>query len=163
MRNLSIIAAIDRNNAIGRNGQLLCHLPADLKHFKELTSGHTIIMGRVTFDSLPKGALPNRRNIVVTRNPNFKAEGVETALSVEDALWMSRDDSEVFVIGGGQIYRETLPLSTHLYLTRIDASFSDADTFFPEINLNVWTETSCKHFSADEKHAYAFSFVNYRR
>ena len=111
MRNLSIIAAIDRNNAIGRNGQLLCHLPADLKHFKELTSGHTIIMGRVTFDSLPKGALPNRRNIVVTRNPNFKAEGVETALSVEDALWMSRDDSEVFVIGGGQIYRETLPLS----------------------------------------------------
>lgn len=163
MKNLSVIAAAARNNAIGKNGQLLCHMPADMKHFKELTTGHTVIMGRVTFESLPKGALPNRRNIVVTRNPAFRAENTEVALSIEDALWMARNDDEAFVIGGEQIYRETLPLSTRLYLTLIDAAFPGADAFFPEINLNMWTEVSREHHSADEKNPHPYTFVNYRR
>ena len=156
MKNLSIIAAVARNNAIGKGGDLLCHLSADLQRFKALTTQHTIIMGRRTFESLPKGALPNRRNIVVTRNPAFSAPGVETFLSLEDALWAAKDDGEVFVIGGEQIYRETIAMASRLYLTHIDASFSGADEleFLP-------IKTVCEFYgSIINYHSHIKIFVN---
>ena len=138
MKKLSVVVAVARDNAIGRNGDLLCHLPADLRHFKNLTSGHTVVMGRRTFDSLPKGALPNRRNIVITRNPAFSAPGTETAASIEALPGMIAPDETVFVIGGEQIYRQLLPLATELCLTRIEAAFPDACTFCPLLNENEW-------------------------
>ena len=163
MKNLSIIAAVARNNAIGKGGDLLCHLSADLQRFKALTTQHTIIMGRRTFESLPKGALPNRRNIVVTRNPAFSAPGVEAFLSLEDALWAAKDDGEVFVIGGEQIYRETIAMASRLYLTHIDASFSGADAFFPQVNFAEWKETFREHHKADDSNPHSFTVINYER
>lgn len=131
---MKIVVAIDRKGAIGRRGDLLAHLSDDLRRFKALTTGHTVIMGRKTFESLPKGALPNRRNIVVTRNADYNPAGAETARSLEVALAMATDDA--FVIGGGEIYRLALPLADTLYLTVIDAGYDDADTFFPTLPLN---------------------------
>ena len=128
---LSIIVAIADNNAIGRNGDLVFHISADLKHFKQLTMGHAVIMGRKTFESLPGGALPGRRNIVVTRNPAWTAPGVETATSLRDAIALAGNDA--FIIGGAQIYAEALPLAHTLYITRIFADAPGADTFFPPI------------------------------
>ena len=155
---ISIIVAIADGNAIGRNGGLLCHLPADLKHFKAVTSGHTVIMGRKTFDSLPKGALPNRRNIVVTRNPAFSAPGVETADSLEKAFEMTAGDGEVFIIGGAQIYNESLPFADKIYLTKIEASFPDADTFFPEIG-DDWQVVEEVFQPSDEKNPFGCRFL----
>lgn len=164
MKNLSIIAAVAKGGAIGKNGGLLCHMSADLQRFKALTTGHTIVMGRRTFDSLPKGALPNRRNIVITRNPQFSAPGVEVALSVEDAFRMAESDGEVFVIGGEQIYRATLPFASRLYLTEIDATFFGADTFFPDVNWKEeWRETLREHHQSDDRNPHPYSFVNYER
>ena len=130
---ITIIAAIGRDNAIGRNGDLAFHLRADMRHFKELTTGHTVVMGRKTFDSLPKGALPNRRNIVITRNPDFAAAGTERAASLDEAIAMAADE-EIFIIGGGEIYRQALPLADRMELTLIDADTPDADTYFPIID-----------------------------
>lgn len=155
---ISIIVAVAENNAIGKAGDLLCHLSSDLKHFKAVTSGHTVIMGRKTFDSLPKGALPNRRNIVITRNTAFVAEKVEVAHSLEEALNMA--DGNAFIIGGEQIYRLALPLAEKLFITEIHAEFPDADTFFPEINTDQWAEESRETFPADEKNQFPYSFVN---
>lgn len=163
MKKLSVVVAVARDNAIGRNGDLLCHLPADLRHFKNLTSGHTVVMGRRTFDSLPKGALPNRRNIVITRNPAFSAPGTETAASIEALPGMIAPDETVFVIGGEQIYRQLLPLATELCLTRIEAAFPDADTFFPVFDENEWEETWREAHEPDEKNAYPYTFLIYRR
>lgn len=163
MKKLSVVVAVARDNAIGRNGDLLCHLPADLRHFKNLTSGHTVVMGRRTFDSLPKGALPNRRNIVITRNPAFSAPGTETAASIEALPGMIAPDETVFVLGGEQIYRQLLPLATELCLTRIEASFPDADTFFPVFDENEWEETWREAHEPDEKNAYPYTFLIYRR
>lgn len=163
MKKLSVVVAVARDNAIGRNGDLLCHLPADLRHFKNLTSGHTVVMGRRTFDSLPKGALPNRRNIVITHNPAFSAPGTETATSIEALPGMIAPDETVFVIGGEQIYRQLLPLATELCLTRIEASFPDADTFFPVFDENEWEETWREAHEPDEKNAYPYTFLIYRR
>lgn len=155
---ISIIVAVAENNAIGKAGDLLCHLSSDLKHFKAVTSGHTVIMGRKTFDSLPKGALPNRRNIVITRNSAFAAEKVEVAHSLEEALNMA--GSNAFIIGGEQIYSQALPFADKLFLTEIHADFPDADTFFPEINTDQWAEESRETFPADEKNQFPYSFVN---
>lgn len=163
MKNLSLIAAVAHGNAIGRNGQLLCHMPADMRRFKELTTGHTVIMGRLTFESLPKGALPNRRNIVITRNPGFSAENAETAHSVEDALRMAESDDAVYVIGGAQIYRAALPFASRLCLTHIDADFPDADAFFPEFDRNEWREVSKECHAADEKNPHPYAFADYLR
>ena len=160
---ISIIAAIGRNGEAGKNGGLLCHLPADLKHFKEITSGHTVIMGRKTFESLPKGPLPNRRNMVVSRNSGLKIEGAEVYPSPDAAFMGLIDENEVFVIGGGQIYRQVLPVADKLYLTKIDADFPEADVFFPEIDFSVWRETGRETFLADEKNPYSFSFLEYER
>ena len=141
---VTIIAAITSDKgAIGRKGDLIYHVSADLKHFKALTTGHTVVMGRRTFDSLPKGALPNRRNIVVTRNAELKPIGAETAGSLEEALAMC-EGQEVFVIGGGEIYRQALGLADRLNLTMVDEPTPvDADTFFPAMirrsgRLPIW-------------------------
>lgn len=163
MNNISIIAAVAKDGAIGKQGDLLCHMSADLKRFKALTTGHTVVMGRRTFDSLPKGALPNRRNIVVTRNPQFSAPGVEVALSVDEALRLAGSDDEVFVIGGEQIYRATIALASRLYLTEIDAHFDDADAFFPDVDVSAWRQTSIESHTPDERNPYPYAFVNYER
>jgi dihydrofolate reductase len=160
---ISIIVAIGKNNEIGKGNELLCHLPADLKHFKEITSGHTIIMGRKTFESLPKGALPNRKNVVISRNKALKLEGATVYDSLDYALLKGMTDEEVFVIGGAQIYQQILPTADKLYLTKIHADFPEADVFFPKINYREWKEISRETFPADEKNLYSFSFVELER
>ena len=163
MTDLSIIVAVAADGAIGKQGGLLCHMRADMQRFKALTTGHTIIMGRRTYDSLPKGALPNRRNIVVTRNAAFTAPGVEVATGIDEALRMADGDGEVFVIGGEQIYRATMERATRLYLTEIHAGFEGADAFFPDVDKNAWTEESREEHEADEKNPHPYAFVNWRR
>jgi dihydrofolate reductase len=160
---VSIIVVVGKNNEIGKGNQLLCHLPADLKHFKEITLGHTILMGRKTFDSLPKGALPNRRNIVVSRNPGLSLEGAEVYASLDHALIKLIDEEEVFIIGGAQIYAQTLPFADKLYLTKIHSDFPEADVFFPPVHYQEWQEISRETFSSDEKNPYSFSFIEYER
>jgi len=160
---ISIVVATGRSNEIGIKGGLLCHLPADLKRFKEITSGHTVIMGRKTFESLPKGPLPNRRNVVISRNPDLKIEGVEVYPSLDYAFIILIDEEEVFIIGGEQIYEQTLPIADKIYLTKIHADFPEADVFFPKIDLSVWRETNRETFFADEKNPYSFSFIEYER
>lgn len=159
---LSIIAAIARNRAIGFENKLLYRLPNDLKRFKALTTGHTIIMGRKTFESLPKGALPNRRNIVLSRQ-GIQPEGTERFASLEAALAACRADEEVFIIGGASVYREALPLADKLCITHIDGIPGQADAFFPEIDPSVWEATSTEEHPADEKHSHPYRFVDYRR
>ncbi|MDL2256808.1 dihydrofolate reductase [Bacteroidales bacterium OttesenSCG-928-I14] len=160
---ISLIVAIGQNNEMGRNGDLLTHLPSDLKHFKQITSGHSVIMGRKTFDSLPKGPLPNRRNLVISRQKDLLIDGAEVYTSLDEALLKVMNEEEVFIIGGGQIYSQMLPDADRLYLTRIHASFPDADTFFPEIRLNEWRETNRESFPSDEKHPFAYTFIDLER
>ncbi|MDR2087325.1 MAG: dihydrofolate reductase [Dysgonamonadaceae bacterium] len=159
---ISIIAALGRNSEIGKGNNLLCHLPADLKHFKEITSGHTVIMGRKTFESLPNGALPNRRNIVLSRDKNRKFEGAEVHASLFAMLQLI-DEEEVFVIGGARIYEQVLPVAGKLYLTKIDADFPGADVFFPPVNFREWKETRKEAFPSDEKNPYPVTFLEYER
>ena len=161
--NLSIIAVIGENNEIGRNNNLLCRLPADLKYFKELTTGHTVVMGRKTFESLPKGALPNRKNIVLTRNKDLSFDNCLIYSSLSEVVDNEKDTNDIFVIGGGEIYRQALPLVNKLYLTKIHAKYEDADTFFPDIDYSEWEEISREEHKADEKNPYDFSFLVYRR
>jgi dihydrofolate reductase len=158
---ISIIVAIAGNAAIGQNNDLLCHLPNDLKRFKTLTSGHSIIMGRKTFESLPKGALPNRRNIVISRTEKH-FPGCETVDSLQKALSLCSLEDEVFIIGGASVYEQSLPLADKLYLTQIHHDFPQADTFLP-LDLEDWREIKREEMSPDEKHLYAYSFVDYIR
>ncbi len=168
---ISIIVAIDCNNAIGADNKLIYWLPDDLKRFKKLTTGNTIIMGRKTFESLPKGALPNRRNIVLSRNTELQFPGADTFPSLKAALEDCRiqaeqgreDAKEVFIIGGASVYRQALPLADRLCLTEIDATSESADTFFPEFDRSQWVETFREDHLSDERHAYPFSFVNLER
>lgn len=127
---VAIIVIVDENNGIGKDGDLLCHLPNDLKHFKKLTTGHIIIMGRKTYESLPNGALPNRINIVITSDNADNYPGCIVARSVDEALLLTKNKEKVFIIGGGKIYNSTLHLANKLYLTRIHHKFEDVDTFF---------------------------------
>lgn len=129
---VSMIAAVGKNLELGKNNDLIWHFKEDMKFFKETTMGHPVIMGRKTFESLPK-ALPGRRNIVISSNPEYKAEGAETVTSVKDALKIVEAE-DVFIIGGGRIYKEFLPYADNLYLTEINAECKDADTYFPEFN-----------------------------
>ena len=158
----TIIAAIGRSNELGKDGDLIWHLPSDMKFFRETTSGHTIIMGRKTFESLPKGALPNRRNIVLTRQ-DIGFAGAERFSSLPAALEACRDDEEVFIIGGASVYREALPLADKLYITHISDTPAEADAFFPAIDPAVWEETACEEHPVDEKHAFAYRFTDYRK
>lgn len=161
--NLSAIVAVDENGAIGKNGDLLCYLPADLKHFKSITMGYTIIMGRRTWESLPKGALPDRKNVVITRSIDFIAPGAEVYHSLEEALQATEQDEKRFIIGGGMLYNEAFAITDTLYLTRIHASFPDADTFFPSFEPSQWQEMSSEYHEADERNAYPYSFIELRR
>lgn len=155
---ISIIVAIAENNAIGKDNKLLCHIPGDLKRFKKLTTGKTVIMGLKTFKSLPDGPLPNRRNIVITDKKNQKIDGCDMAYSIEEAVEMCNTDEENFVIGGGSIYRQFLPLADKLYITKVHHNF-DADTFFPEIDYSKWKLISSKKITKDVK--YPFSYLTF--
>lgn len=159
---ISIIVAIAENNAIGRQGDLLCHISADLKHFKAVTTGHTVVMGRATYLSLPRRPLPNRRNIVLTTG-TAPIEGAEVVHSIDEALAAVQGEEEAFVIGGGQVYRQMLPMADRLYITHIDATFPDADTFFPAIDPEEWTLVSEEKYGSDESNPYPYRFCEYQR
>ena len=160
--NISIIVAIAENRAIGFENKLLYWLPNDLKRFKALTTGHTIIMGRKTFESLPKGALPNRRNIVLSRQ-DIGFAGAERFASLEAALAACHADEEIYIIGGASVYQEALPLADKLRITFIEDTPAQADAFFPEIDPTMWVETSCEAHTTDEKHDYPYRFIDYQR
>ena len=160
---LSLIVAIAENYAIGKAGDLLCYLPDDLKHFKALTTGATVVMGKKTFFSLPRRPLPNRRNIVLTRDESFQYENTEVAHSIEELQKMLTADEKVFIIGGGEVYRQFMPLAEELHITHIHHTWEDADTFFPEIDPTLWCCTEQERHEVDEKHAYAFTFATYKR
>lgn len=160
---VSIIVVIGENNEIGRNNGLLCRIPADLKHFKEITTGHTVVMGRKTFESLPKGALPNRTNIVLSRNKDLQFENCLVFSSLNEIIDNQRKKDEIFIIGGGEVYHQALPFAERLYLTKIAAEFVDADTFFPEIDYSEWNELSREVHTADDKNPYNYTFLTYER
>lgn len=160
---ITIICALAENNAIGLNNDLLYHLRADLRRFKALTTGHTIIMGRRTYESLPKGALPNRRNIVLTSNTDIHWPNVETFATLHEALDACKTDAEVFIIGGASVYRAALPLADRLCLTHIHATPAEADVFFPTIDDTEWTLTFSEDHKADEQNEQSFTFADYQR
>jgi len=160
---ISIIVAVAENYAIGKKGDLLCHLPADLKHFKEITSGKTVLMGERTFYSLPKHPLPNRRNIVLTDVQGKTFEGAEAVYSLDELCAKVQGEEEAFVIGGGMVYRQMMPRADKLYITHIHHSWDDADTFFPEIKETEWKLISSEEHQADEKNPYDFTFCTYNR
>jgi len=156
---ISIIVAISENGVIGKNNQLLWHISDDLKRFKRLTTGHTVIMGRKTFESIGK-PLPNRRNIVVSRGEGVKFNGCEVARSLTDALEIASTDDEVFIIGGGEVYRQALPLAGKIYLTLVHANF-EGDTFFPSINPQEWKVVKEEKLNPTE--GPGVTFVDYVR
>jgi dihydrofolate reductase len=159
---ITIIAAIANNNALGKNNQLIWHLPADLKRFKQITLNHCVIMGRKTFESLGK-PLPKRTNIVISRNTNLKAEGCILVHSLEEALHTAlKIDASPYILGGAEIYKQALKIADKLDLTFVHHDF-EADAFFPEIDLNIWEEKERIYFKADEQNKYNYSFVTYKR
>jgi dihydrofolate reductase len=158
---ISIIAAMAENRVIGVNNTLPWRLPADLRHFRQLTTGHHVIMGRRNYESIGR-PLPERTNIVVTRNRDYRAPGCEVRQSLEEALRDAGDDPEVFVIGGAEIYRQALDKADRIYLTLVHADVP-GDTFFPEFDARDWNEISRARHEADEKNPYACSFVTYDR
>ena len=167
---LSIIAAIGKNNELGKGNDLLWHMPEDMKYFRETTRGHSVIMGRKTFESLPNGPLPNRRNIIVTRDQNYKknlpaqAGGIEVVNSLEDAISLFKnEDAEVFIIGGGEIYKQAMDFADKLYITHIDAKDKEAMTFFPEIIPIAWNEISHQEHKKDEKNPHDYTFSVYEK
>ncbi|NQU51735.1 MAG: dihydrofolate reductase [Bacteroidetes bacterium] len=160
-KNISIIVAIAENFAIGKNNDLLFHLPNDLKRFKEITSGHTIIMGRNTLLSLPKWPLPNRRHIVITDKKDDAFVGCETVFSINEAIEKVKNEEEAFVIGGGMIYKQFYEVAGKLYLTLVHKPF-DADIYFPEINYSEWNENFREDFQ-DEKNNFEYSYLNLER
>jgi dihydrofolate reductase len=158
---LSLIVAASENNVIGKDNDLLWHLPDDLKHFKRTTRGHHVIAGRRTFESQGR-PLPGRTNIIITRNPNYRAGGCIVVHSLEEALNQVKDDDEPFIIGGEKIYRMALPRADRIYLTRVHAEV-EGDTFFPELDPSRWTEVDRYYHEKDEKHRYAFSVITLER
>ena len=159
---VSIIVAVASDGAIGRANDLLWHLPADLKRFKELTTGHTILMGRKTFESLPRGPLPNRRNIIISRSLPTQP-GAEVYPTIQQAMEACASDEEVFIIGGGEIYRQLLPDTERIYLTRVQASFPDAEVFFPELDPTEWVEEAREVYPRDERNEYDTELLLLRR
>ena len=160
---ISIIVAVSLNNAIGRDNKLLYWLPNDLKRFKLLTTGHTIIMGRHTFESLPKGALPNRRNIVLSTNPATSFAGTEVFCSLQEAIQHCQGEEEIFIIGGESVYKQAMNVADKIYLTQIEDVTEGADAFFPEIDKKEWKEKGREDHLTDEKHLYPYSFIDYKR
>lgn len=157
----SIIVAAAQNNAIGKNNELLWHMPADLKYFKNKTTGHTIIMGRKTYESVGK-PLPNRKNIVITRKQNYQPAGVEVCHSLDEAIALCNPDEENFIVGGAEIYSQAMAITDRIYFTLIYGEF-EADTFFPPILQDFWQLTSESFHEADEKNKYDYNFMTYER
>lgn len=155
---INVIAAVAKNNAIGFQNKLLYWLPNDLKRFKALTTGHTIIMGRKTFESLPKGALPNRRNVVLSRSVK-ELPGCDVYASLEEALAHCSPEEDVYIIGGDSVYAQSMPFADRLCLTEIDDTPTEADAFFPD--YSAWKESFREDHDVDEKHAQRYSFVDY--
>lgn len=163
MSTISIIAAVADDNSIGKDLDLLWRLPADMKHFKNITTGHTIIMGRKTFDSLPKGALPNRKNIIISSSAENKFKDCEHFRSIKEALGACKDEEEVFIIGGATIYNQTISMADKLYITHVHETFPDANVHFPTINREEWQETERNECESDEKNPFAHTFSTYHR
>jgi dihydrofolate reductase len=159
MAQLTLIVAMDAQRGIGVNNTLPWHLPEDLAHFKRLTSGHPIIMGRKTFDSIGR-ALPNRRNIVVTRNAQWRHEGTEAVASLEEAIALV-GDTDAFIIGGAQIFAEAIALAEHIVITEIDHTF-ECDTFFPPLERDAWIETA-RQTHHSNANGYDYAFVTYSK
>lgn len=158
---ISFIAAIGENRELGNGGKLPWHLPDDLKRFKELTRGHTVIMGRKTYESIGR-ILPERNNIIFTRNREYRVSGAVVVTTIPEALKASPREGEVFVIGGGEIFALFFPLVSRLYLTHVDAKLS-ADSFFPEFDTSEWETLSEEFHLTDEKHIHEFTFKTYQR
>lgn len=156
---ITMVAAAAENNALGKNNDLVWHLPDDFKRFKAITSHHHIVMGRKTFESFPK-LLPNRKHIVITRQTDYKREGIEVVHSLEEALEKCAGEEEVFIIGGGEIYKQAMPYADKIELTRVHASF-EADAFFPEIDESKWKLVNKEVHKQDERHKYDFSYLTY--
>lgn len=163
---ISIIVAVANNNVIGKDNSLIWHLPADMKFFKEKTSGHCIITGRKNYESIPEKfrPLPNRTNIVITRQKNYVAPGAIVVDSIEQAIEkaVATGDSEIFIIGGAEIYKQCMHLAKRIYLTQIHHTF-EGDAFFPELNLNEWKETAKTEGSVDDKNKYPHTFHTYEK
>nr|AIA17666.1 Dihydrofolate reductase [uncultured bacterium] len=163
---ISIIVAVSKNNVIGRNNDLPWHLPTDMKFFKDTTMGHCVIMGRKNYDSIPPKYRPfsGRTNIVVTRQKGFQAEGTTVVHSIEDAIEFakSRNETECFIIGGGEIFTQSLKYCDRIYLTRIHETI-EGDVYFPALNQDKWKEVFRKDIPADEKNKYPFSFLTYEK
>ena len=162
MKTIKAIVAVDENGAIGRQGDLLCHLPADMRHFKEMTMGHSIVMGRKTFESFPRRPLPGRQNLVITRSAGWQYPGVIVAHSLEQAIALAETDT-VFIIGGAQIYEQALPVVDVLHLTLIHARWASADVYFPALDPNQWQEVEREHHTSDHRNAYEYDFITLKR
>ncbi len=158
---ISVIAAMSQNRVIGRDGSLPWHLPTDLARFKSITTGHTVIMGRKTFESVGK-PLPNRRTIIITRNNDYQCADVFIAHSLDEALDHAAHEDEIFILGGETVYRIALPRADRLYLTIIHATI-EGDTYFPNLDFDDWKLVEDERHESDERHAYAFSFRRYER
>ena len=159
---ITIIAAISENNALGKDNKLLWHLPDDFKRFKRITSGHHVIMGRKTFESLGKKALPKRTNIVITHKKSYDARCIVLADSLQKALQIAQTDANPYILGGGTIYKEAINIADRLHITLVHERF-EADTFFPQIDPKVWREVSRTFHPKDAKHACDFSYIIYER
>lgn len=160
-RTLTMIAAAAENNALGKDNDLIWHISEDLKRFKRLTTGHAIIMGRKTFESMPK-ALPNRTNIVLTKRKDYQAQGAEVVHTVEDALDLVKEDVQPFIIGGGQIYSLFMPLCDRIELTRVHHEF-EADVYFPDIDLNEFEVIAEEYVSKTEEQPYNYTYLTYQK
>ena len=159
---ITIVVAIGKNGEIGLNNQLLWHMPKDLKHFKEITSGHPVVMGRKTYESIGK-ALPNRTNIVVSRKDNWFEEGILIVGSLKEALKFAQKINEnIMILGGAEVFKQTLDLADRLEVTLVEESF-EADTFFPKIDAKIWKLTHEENHEKDEKNPYDFKFLTYER
>jgi dihydrofolate reductase len=162
MKKISIIVAIANNFAIGLNNQLLWHIPADLKRFKKITSGHQVIMGKLTYLSLPVRPLPNRTNIVITDNREESFEGCTTVYSIDEAIYLCNEKEESFIIGGGSVYRQFLPLCNKLYITMVHKDF-EADTFFPRFEMDQWKLIVREDHDSDGLNDFSYSFLTFEK
>lgn len=158
---IAVVVAMAHNNAIGKDNQLLWHISEDLKYFKNLTQGGTVVMGRKTFESIGR-PLPKRRNIVVTRSLSYKADGVEVVHSLDEALALSASDENIFIIGGGEIYAQAVNLADMLYITQVNADY-EADTYFPAIDFTSWEEVNRVDFDKGSAFEHSFSFLTYKK